>query len=257
MFRKILCVQACLLLFLSSQTATGADRDSTRQFHQQKILIIPYEPRMHLSDADLDISEYSELTPPQMRAMFRNGFTEKLNTSLSTSYPTYSLLQDLRPEARQQLDQIYAAIDYSFDTSYAILHPRPDSAESKGHWNENKARKKELEKRTATGDVKYMNVIVLDPHLLSALNQKYGTDMVVFLTQAEIKTHSKDCMDFQSKIYERDIKIHYAVFDKNGEQIYGDVATVRFPSNSNEIETMMAKNFPVLGDAIRQSISKN
>ena len=162
---------------------------------------------MHLSDADLDISEYSDRSPQQVRAMFRMGLTEKLNAKLGSNYQTYSLLQDMRPEAMQELDRIYAAIDYSYDTSYAILHPRPDSAEANGRWNEKKARKKELERRTASGDVRYMNVQVLDPNLLSSLSQKYGADMFVFLTQVEIKTNAKDCIDFQSGIYQRDFKV--------------------------------------------------
>jgi len=257
MFRKIFCVQVCLLLFSSTQTATGGGRDSTEQFRQQKILIIPYEPSMHLSDADLDISEYSERSPMQIRAMFRIGLTEKINTRLQSSFQTYSLLQDLRPEAVQELSRIYSAIDYSFDTSYAILHPRPDSNEAKGRWNEKKAGKKELEKRTATGDVKYMNVKILDPGLVAMLTEKYGVDLIVFLTQVEIKTNAKDCIDFQSHIYQRDFKMHYAVFDREGKQLYGDVSTVKFPSNSNEIGDIMAKNFPAFGDVIKESISGN
>lgn len=257
MFRKIFSVQVCLLLFSSNQTASGGGRDSTAELSQTKILIIPYEPRMHLSDADLDISEYSERSPQQVRSMLRMGLTEKLNAGLGTTYNTYSLLQDLRPEAIDELDRIYAAIDYSYDTSYAILHPKPDSIEAKGRWNENKARKKELEKRSASGDVRYMNPKILDPTLFATLSRKYGADKFVFLTQIEIKTNAKDCIDFQSHIYQREFKLHYAVFDKNGNQLYGDVATVKFPSNSNEIGDIMAKNFPALGNMVKESIGRN
>lgn len=257
MFRKIFSVQICLLLFSSNQTASGGDRDSTTQYHPQKLLIIPYEPRMHLSDADLDISEYSERTPAQIRAIIRNGLAEKLNTALATSCQTYSLLQDLRPEAMQEMERIYASIDYSFDTSYAILHPVPDSIEAKGRWNENKARKKELAKRTASGDVKYMNVKILDPKLIAELNKKYGTDRVVFLTQVEIQTKAKDNMDYQVQNYQRDIKLHYAVFDKDGKQVSGDVVSILFPSNSNEIGDIMAKNFPALCGKIKDAIIGN
>ncbi|CAN5631540.1 hypothetical protein BH11BAC1_BH11BAC1_23520 [soil metagenome] len=253
MLRNFFYAQVVLALFLFCQAANAGDRDTTAQFHHQKILIIPYEARMHISDADADISEYSEMTPPQVRSVLRVGITEKLNARLGAGYQTYSLLQDLRPEARQELERIYAAIDYSFDTSYAILHPMPDSSE-KGRWNENKARKKELEKRTLSGDVKFMNAKVLDPHLLSSLNVKYGADLFIFLTQVEIKTHAKDCMDFQSHMYERDIKIHYSVFDKEGNQLFGDVASERFPSNSNEVGDIMAKNFPALSDKITAKI---
>lgn len=257
MFRKIIFAQFSLFFLTSGTKATGGGRDSTAQFHQQKILIIPYEPRMHLSDADLDISGYSERSPQQVRSLFRAGITEKVNDKLQSAYPTHSLLQDLRPEALQELNRIYAAIDYSFDTSYAILHPKPDSNAASAKWNKNKMRKKELELRTATGDIKYMNVKVLDPELLSSLNKKYGTDLFVFLTQVEIKTTSKDCSDIQYGMYQRVFKVHYAVFGLDGKQRYGDVAMVNFPSNSNEIGEIMSKNFPALSDKISHGVLPN
>jgi hypothetical protein len=210
---------------------------------------------MHISDADMDISEYSDRSPQQVRAIYRTGISEKLNASLSSTYQTHSLLQDLRPEAFEDMNRIYASIDYSFDTSFAILHPRPDSA-SKGSWNEKKARKKELEQRTLNGKVIFTNVKVLDPNLLSFLQSKYGADIFVFLTQAEIKTNAKDCMDLQSGIYQRDIMIHYAVFDNTGNQLYGDVASIKFPSNSNEIGDIMAQNFPALSEKIKSNIAQ-
>lgn len=210
---------------------------------------------MHISDADMDISEFSDRTPQQVRAIFRMGISEKLNASLSSIYQTHSLLQDLRPEALEDMDRIYASIDYSFDTSFAILHPRPDSA-SLGSWNEKKARKKELEKRTLNGMVIFTNIKILDPRLLSSLQSKYGADIFVFMTQVEIKTNAKDCMDFQSGIYQRDIMIHYAAFDHTGKQLYGDVASIKFPSNSNDIGDIMAQNFPLLSKEIKTNIAQ-
>lgn len=254
MLRNIFYMQFFLLVLLSFK-ASGTGRDSSALFRQQKILIIPYEPRMHISDADMDISEYSDKTPQQVRAIFRMGISEKLNASLSSTYETHSLLQDLRPEAIEDMDRIYASIDYSFDTSYAILHPRPDSASTTG-WNEKKARKKELEQRTLNGKVIYTNVKILDPRLLSSLQSKYGVDLFVFMTQAEIKTNAKDCIDFQSGIYQRDIMIHYAVFDYTGKQLYGDVASIKFPSNSNDIGDIMAQNFPALSEKIKKNIAQ-
>lgn len=241
-------------MFSSNQTASGADPDLTTNTHPKKVLIIPYEPQMHISDADQDISEYSERSPQEIRSMIRTGLIENLNKSLSHDCQTHSLLQDLRPESRQEMNNIYAAIDYSLDTSYAILHPRPDSQEAIGRWNEKRARKHELEKRIASGDVKYMNAKILDPDLLPALNQKYGTDEIVLITQVEIKTKAKDCMDFQSHIYQRDYKVHYTVFDKEGKQRYGDVIKVTSPSGSNEIHEIIAKYLPDLGDMIKNTV---
>ena len=257
MFRKIFCVQICLLLFSASQPANGSGKDSEAHQASPKIMIIPYEPRMFLSDADLDISEYSELTPQQIRTTFRTGITEKVNAQLKEEHETYSFLNDLRPEAMDELKRIYGAIDYSMDTSFAILHPQQDTTNGKTALSEKKLRKKEIEKREAGGDIKFMNVKILDPQLLSDMNGKYGADVFVFLTQAEIKTKAKDCIDFQSKNYQREFKLHYAVYSKNGEELFGDVITVQSLSASNDINKIIADNFPMIAEQVNRCVSGN
>src|SRR5437764_9440244 len=90
-------------LLLSAQSYNESQNSMTASAAPKKILIIPYEPKMHISDADRDIAEYSNRSEKQMRALFRMGLAHQLNATLVTAYPTYSLLEDLRPEAQREL----------------------------------------------------------------------------------------------------------------------------------------------------------
>src|ERR1700690_1244507 len=93
----------------------------------KKILIIPYNPMMHLSDADHEIAEYSEKSLQQVRAMFRIGISKDVNKQLASMYQSHDMLADMRPEVLRDLDMIYGSVNYSYDTVYSILHPVLDS----------------------------------------------------------------------------------------------------------------------------------
>ena len=62
--------------------------------------------------------------------------------------------------------------------------------------------------------------------------------------------------DIALKIYRRKLKLHYSVFDVSGKQVYGDVAVVDFPSNSNDIAEIMQQNFPKIGESIVQHLPR-
>ncbi len=80
--------------------------------------------------------------------------------------------------------------------------------------------------------------------------------ILFFLNELDIKTHFEDCLDLALKIYQRELKVHYSIFDRSGKQVYGDVAVVKFPSNSNDVDEIIKSNFPGLSDHIIESVKK-
>jgi hypothetical protein len=236
---------------LSAQSYNDSQNSLTNSVSSRKILIIPYEPKMHLSDADKDIAEHSNRSLQQMRAMFRMGLAQQVNTTLVTQYPTYSLLEDLRPEAQQELRRIYRAIDYSYDTVFSIQQMKHDVWGKKLSRKEQKQR---LESQTASGDLKFMNVKMLDPQLLQELNTVYGVDLFVFVTQVEIQTNRKECAGSGLDLFDRDIKVHYAIYNKSGEEVYGGIAKNSSDMSTNEVTAIMSQNFPTISEIILASI---
>src|SRR5439155_15804142 len=128
-FMKItLLTASCLLMAcLSSAQLTYQEKDSSSSVQPKKILIIPYEPKMHLSDADNQIAEYSEKNPRQIRSMFRTGITNQLQATLMNVYPAHSMLANLTPEGMRALDDVYRYVSYSYDTVYPTLNLKIDS----------------------------------------------------------------------------------------------------------------------------------
>jgi hypothetical protein len=234
-------------VFFNSFSQSNFSADSL----YKKILLIPYNPMMHLSDADHDIAEYSEKPAAQVRAEFRNGIMRYVNSELSENYETYSMLSRESDNLKKDLDMIYGSLNYEMDTVFPVSHPLKDTLQKKSLFT-----KKSSVKVAEIHDLKYMNVILSHPELLQVLSGKYGTDLFVFLDQLDIVTNYSDCLDLAMKIYRRQFKIHYSVFDASGKQLYGDVAVSDFQSNSNDVNNIMEKNFPRLAEYIAKTIPK-
>ena len=221
----------------------SAPPDSTKR---HKVLLIPYNPMMHLSDADNDIAEYSGKDPETLRKMFRAGLTQKVNGKIFEVYDTESLLTDYAKGNDGDLEIIYGSLGYAMED---VIPLKKDSVDSNGK------KIKVKKEKEVKHDPKYMNVKLSHPELLKMLSQKYGTDLFVFINQFEIKTDYDDCINYQLKIYNREVKVHFSIFDESGRQLAGDVAVSVFPSNSNDPGEIMTGNFPSISSYIAGALS--
>ena len=61
------------IFILISTSIAASVPDTVAANPHPSILVIPYMPAMHLSDADVDISQGSEMEIPEMRATLRRG----------------------------------------------------------------------------------------------------------------------------------------------------------------------------------------
>jgi len=242
-------------------SATGfrdAAQDSTADSLYKKILLIPYNPIMHLSDADQDISEYSQKNVDIVRGVFRNGLLANLSAALNYRCETRAMGTSTSKESQKELDMIYGSLNYQMDTVFPVSHPAADTSKSSSAGKVVKSifAKNKVPNVKEIHDLKYMNIKLTHPELLAKLSEKYGADLLSFLNQFEIKTQYDDCLDLALKIYRRELKVHYSIFDVSGKQLYGDVVVVNFPSNTNDITEIMERNFPKISDYIVKTVPR-
>lgn len=242
MLRTTLLLASFLLLFLC---AFSADIDTARA---HRLLIIPYQPNMHLSDADVDISIYSEMDLSKLRREFREKLMKNLQSRINTVYESKVLQDDFVGEDQDELENTYRSLFYQKDTIWPVSHPQKDTLMLQKKLFNSK------EKKPAPSDKTYINVGFHDQLLLPELSRKYDVDLIVFLNEFDIKTNYNLRLDKEKEIYAREIKVHYSVFDRAGKQVYGDVASSQYPSNVNEIDEIISINFPGLSEYILASL---
>jgi hypothetical protein len=240
-----------LCLILSAGLMNGQTQKTTKDSIEHHILLIPYDPRFYLSDADRDIAEVTRKNPDLIRETFHNRSEWFTWRELKHHYPTVSLLQHDSLEA-----YVEAAGSIFAVTAFEYAKPTVKSFSS----NSPNQSKESLDSRVATNYLnndehnRYMKADIRNKSVLDSLANKFGTDIFVFLTQFEIKTNYKSCLDIANQVYEREIRLHFTIYDRKGKLINGNYAVATIPSNVNQMDEIILKCFTQLAQGVASAL---
>ena len=205
-------------------------------------------PAMHLSDADQDIAEESHMDISEVRSEFRKGIVRKMNQRFVEVYDAQVPSQSFVGNNDRDMDMIYHSLAFETDSTSPMKDPKKFTIKDTTITGK-KTKKKEVDKT-------YIDAVPRDPDLLPSFAKKYDADYFIILNEFDIKTHFEDCIDLAMKIYRRDLKIHYSIYNSKGEKLYGDVAVVHFPSNENRVDKIVEENFGKIADYVFESLKK-
>lgn len=250
----------------------GTENDSVKS----RVIIIPYNPLFYLSDVDRDLAAANKKDVATIRQDFRQGLDASLYLTLKAEeHDAKSLLRNSGAAIAKELPYIYANLDYRYAQPLTGLETQKPKKEKKSKTAVVVAGPGPGEiggssQMKTAGDLDnsdvliftqdkeklgYMNVSVKDSTLLPHLAQKFNADYFLFINQFELAIDHNDCIDLANKIYNREIKVHYSVFNAEGKQIKGDKVIAKIPSNEYDVEEIIRKNFPQisrqLADALR------
>lgn len=247
-----------LLILLSCFVQFGyaqQKKQKTDTLAYHKVLLLPYNPKYYLSDADRDIAMESNETPTVFRKNFNEESDRAIYRTINKQATCISLFQDTSADLYEDATAVLSKTGFAYDTPTIkekvslkdkVFKPDPnknayDSRTSAQYLNDET-------------NAKYMRAVITQPELLTNLANKYNFDLFIFVTQMEIKTNYSTCMDIANKIYKREILLHFTVYDKNGNLIAGNFAKTFFPSNENSANKIIGECFPQLANGILNSI---
>lgn len=223
---------AALLLFTASASARSENGRKACA-----VLLIPYNPTMHLSDSDQDIAMASGTDIGDMRQQMREELLIALNQRFAEVHDVKMPARNFVTESNSDIDHIYHSLYYDQQKTFPAIYPSKFK-----HYDTTLYVSRTAKKHTE--DQQYIHSGLRDHHLLKDLAEKYSTNYFIFLNEIDIKTHYDDCINLSLKIYSRDVKVHYSIYDVSGKLIYGDVAVVHFPSSTNSVREISAQTFP-------------
>ena len=205
-----------------------------------KVMIIPFEPLMYMSEIDKKVNEQTDRTFNEIREKFRRELDIQLLLKLKKQTPTISFYLDSIKMARD-LDHIYK----SRTLSYELLDPKKGTPDSK--------KQKKITNGQLTvemnNDVKFMNAKIINPSLLSTLNKKYDSEYFIFINELDIKT-DMESYDAVSDSYQRNVIVHYTIMDKTKKIISAGAAVSKFSSLENDPKKIVDKTFVPIADYI-------
>lgn len=233
----------CFIITLFSLISFSAFSQVKKDSVNASVLIIPYRPGMHMSDADQDIAEESQMDLGEVRSTIRTGLVKALNQRFNEVHDTKVIQTNFVNDDNNDLDRLYHALVFSQDSTFPAKEPKKyavkDSALTYGTVFKNAKQPKQ-----------YMSAYIRDEKILPELSEKYGTDYFLILNEIDIKTHFEDCINLALKIYRREFTIHFQILDRKGNLLYGDAVTINYPSNNNNVKDIVYYNFPKVADYV-------
>ena len=220
--------------------------DIIMRSHQ--ILIIPFAPKLYMSEIDKKVHDETKMNFNQIRNTFRTGLDELLFIQFkSMKSSVYALLNDSAKNA-QDIERIYGSTTYSYDLVPSENASQKDIGKYQKKDNAPKIVNGQLAVEAST-DKKFMNAKITNPQLLGYLNKKYNSSLYVFINELDIK-NNPESYDIATNTYKREITVHYTVFDKEGKYVNYGIAATDFSSNINDPDKIIKNYFPVITKTI-------
>jgi len=210
------------------------------------ILFIPYQPIMHLSDADADIAEYSGINVRQVKVVLRNNLTQRLLLRLREDFYVRQLTEMGTTKEKDDLNNFYDSENFylsSCDTSRK--NSTNDIASSENPYFGIFQKNSSLNYASS-----YMNVSLGKPVLFKELSAEYEANYFLVLTQFEIKTHYNECVDIANHVSHREFLVHFSVFDAEGNQTGGTAVSYDAGSDITGVNKISDTVFPELVEKI-------
>jgi hypothetical protein len=232
-----------------------------------KVIIVPFEPKLYISEADRDIARRTGLVPAQIRNTFRYGLNNVLWAEMNIHIPTVNMLVD-DPEMQKDLRYLYQSMGYHYrplpliktDVGKTKTEDAYDKMKEKFSSTFNPAPEEEEEgARIKNGQIyavnqsieRYMHTRIINDNALETIANKYEVGYFVFINQFDVKiAPGVDQRQLANEMYPREIKVHYTIMDQFGNEVYGGASKGYFPSALNDMNRIIKGHLPKVAKQI-------
>ncbi len=210
----------------------------------RKVLVIPFEPRLYMSEIDQGVNHETKMTQHQIRNAFRSGLDYSVVAAFKKKYSVYSLLSDTGASGIDQR-YVYECIAYN---ALPVPSPAGNSAtadkKNGKKTDDNKPSIQNGQLTVTTSDQKkFMNITITNPNLLTTLNKRYGSEVFVFISELDLNVQADTPEQYSSGNAGRTASVHYTIYDLKGNPINAGMAVVKFPAGLNNPNTIVNSYF--------------
>lgn len=217
---------------------------------KHKVMLIPFEPRMYMSEIDYAINAETKLTGKQIKYAFRDGINEQLYKALKTQHLVVDLMEDT-VRTKKDLENVYQYLSYE----YMKVPDQNNYTPPKKEKEEKKIEKGQIVIET-DNERRFMNAKVKNATLVPYLYGKYKSDIFIFVNQLDIKaSNSGGPADLPATTGFRKIVVHYTVYTFDAKEINSGVAEVEFPSTINNPSKIIGTYFSKISQTIAQRVN--
>lgn len=218
-----------------------------------KVMLIPFEPKLYLSEIDHAINAETGLSSKEIKRRFRDGLNEQLYKAFKTiPYNVVDLMCDSAKYSKD-LNGIYQHLTYQYQKV-----PNQEKYEApKTEKQEKKINKGQLTVET-NSDQRFMNAKMTDAKVVPMLYGKYNTDIFVFINQLDIKASgTPNSYNINNGDSPRKIVVHYTVYSYDAKELNSGIVEEEFELDTNSPKKIIDKHFSKIGFTICERVKKS
>ena len=251
--RSIFCLVSfilCLNIKAQDKTINSGNKPAASVTNSKhKIMLIPFENRMYLSEIDFMINKESKLNAKQIKATMRDGLNEQFYKRLKSKLSVVDLLDDTT-KTKKDLENVYQYLSYQY-----LKVPNQDNYKPPVKEKEEKTVHNGQLTVESNSDARFMNAWIKSPTVVPALSGKYKTDLFLFFNELDIKALNGIPGDLNTNPA-RKIILHYTVYTVDAKEINSGIAEVSLPANVNNPTKIINTYFAQLADIVATRIDK-
>ena len=230
-FSFLFSITLCTLSFAQEGTRTNTTPGKSVT---GKICIVPFEPKLYMSEIDQKINQQTKWDWESIRENFRRQLNDQLKLKLESTYSVLSFYADSAKMAKD-LEYTYKSTNLAYDPVSKPTDAKAPKKATSGISNGQIV----VEQST---DKKFMNTKLTNTEVIDYLNKKYLSEYFVFINELDIK-NNMDSYDITTDTYQREVVVHYSILDKTGKTISAGIATSSFSSKENNPKKIVAQCF--------------
>ena len=255
---------------LTAQNNTMGTVTNSEVNGKSKVLIIPFEPRLYISDIDKELVKENEMNFQDIKAKFRAALDQNIYISLKKYYTPLSFYTIAQEDAIKELSYIYNSIGYKYEVMPVEEVVEKENAGKKLMSKLKKSKRSgdsELDSETResaniqNGQIvsqtddreKYMMTKISNDNLINTLNKQYQATYYLFINELDIKRTMKESGGMNNQSL-REIKVHYTIFNNQEQVMSSGAIKTLFNSNENDIEKIIKSEFPLIADKLAEKI---
>ena len=254
------------LLIINILFSASIKAEDSLATEPEKIMIIPFSSDMYFSNADKLLADYNKKEIRQIRNAFRYGLNVNIKSCIKkgTDYEAENILSI--QDAAEDLNQIYKNLDYGYATP--TVEPIVEDNGTQNPTINPLTKILKYEEEQAAGDEytnmgrlqpgdhesKYMHAQVYNKAMFDYLYEKYGTSMFIFINQLEFKSNYLHCLDRSTNNFEREIIVHFSIYDSKGEHFFGNSVSLITNSNSRDLQEIIKEDMPKIASYITSQL---
>lgn len=238
------------LSFAQNSTINKAGKNEVAAAH--KVLLIPFEQRLYLSEIDHHINAETKLNARQIKHTFRDALNEQIFKAFkSIRYNVTDLMEDT-VKYKKDLESVYQYLNYDYQKV-------PDQNNYKPPVHEKGQKTIEKGQISVETDLeaRFMNAKMSDTKVMQSLSGKYRCDLFVYVNQLFIKAAGSTVPgEFADPKADRSIIVHYTVYTKEMKEINSGIAETKFEYTLNNPKKISEKYFSKIGQMIAERTQK-